>query len=89
MLHGLFSSYSESGLGSSVVVMCRLLIVVAFCVVEHRLQGAQASAVVACELSSCSSQALEHRLNSCGMGLVVLQQVGTSWTREQSCFPHG
>ena len=28
--------------------------------------GAQASAVVACELSSCGSQALEHRLSSCG-----------------------
>ena len=37
LLHGLFSSYSESGLGSSVVVMCRLLIVAAFLVVEHRL----------------------------------------------------
>ena len=29
--------------------------------------------------SCCSSWAIEHRLNSCG--LVVLQQVGSSWTR--------
>ena len=35
-------------------------------VVEHRLQGIQTSAVVARGLSSCGSQALEHRLNSCG-----------------------
>ena len=34
-------------------------------VVEHRLQGAQASVVVACGLSSCASRAVEHRLSSC------------------------
>ena len=33
---------------------------------EHRLQGMRASAVAACGLSSCSSQTLEHKLNSCG-----------------------
>ena len=30
----------------------------------------------------CSSWALEHRLNSCG--LVVLQHVGSSWTRDRT-----
>ena len=34
--------------------------------VEHRLQGAPAAGVAALRLGSCSSQALEHRLNSCG-----------------------
>ena len=37
-----------------------------FYCVEHRLQGSQASAVVACGLNSCRSQALKHRLSSCG-----------------------
>ena len=31
-----------------------------------RALGAQASVPVACRLSSCGSQALEHRLSSCG-----------------------
>ena len=31
-----------------------------------RALGARASVVVACRLSSCGSQALEHRLTSCG-----------------------
>ena len=35
-------------------------------IVEHRVQGVQASVVAACGLSSFGSQALEHRLNSCG-----------------------
>ena len=43
-----------------------LLIVLASLVLEHRLQGARASVVKACGLSSCGSQALEHRLSSCG-----------------------
>ena len=34
--------------------------------VEHRLWGSWASVAVALGLSSCRSQALEHRLNSCG-----------------------
>ena len=33
--------------------------------VEHRLQGTPASTVAAHGLSSCGSQALEHRLSSC------------------------
>ena len=34
---------------------------------EHRLWGERASVVVAYGLSSFGSQALEHRLNSCGI----------------------
>ena len=33
---------------------------------EHRLERAQPSVLVAHGLRSCGSQALEHRLNSCG-----------------------
>ena len=33
--------------------------------------GARTSVAVACWLSSCCSPAAEHRLRSCGMGLVV------------------
>ena len=35
--------------------------------------GAQASVVVACGLSSCGSQALEHRLSSCGARAQLLR----------------
>ena len=34
--------------------------------VEHRLQGTWASVATACGVSRCSSQALEHRLDSFG-----------------------
>ena len=54
-----FSSCSEWGL-------LGLLIVVTFLVAEHGLSGMWASVVAAHGLSSCGSQALEHRLNSCG-----------------------
>ena len=65
LLHpGFFSSYSEQGY--FLVAVPRLLIAVACLVVEHGLQGAQASAGVACGRSSCGPWALEHRLNSCG-----------------------
>ena len=37
-------------------------------IAEHDLRGIQALAVSACGLSSCSSRALEHRVNSCGAG---------------------
>ena len=39
---------------------------------EPRLEGAWASGLVACELSGCSSWALEHRPNSCGAGAQLL-----------------
>ena len=58
-----FSLVAASG-GYPVVVM-HGLIAVASLVAEHRLQGMWASVAVAGGLSSCSSQALEHRLNSC------------------------
>ena len=51
--------------GHSLVAMCRLLIVVAALVAEHGLQGARASGALAHGLKSCSSRAVEHRLNSC------------------------
>jgi len=47
-------------------VVRRLLIVVASLAAEHRLQGMYASAVVACGLRRCGSQALDYRLSSCG-----------------------
>ena len=66
-----FSSCGERGL--LFVAVCGLLIVVASLVVEPRLQGMQASVVVACELSSCGLRALEHRLGSCGTQAQLLR----------------
>ena len=43
-----------------------LLIAVASLCFGARAPGMQASVVVALGLSSCGSQALEHRLSSCG-----------------------
>ena len=39
---------------------------VASLVAEHRLQGTRVSVLAARGLRSCGSQALKHRLNSCG-----------------------
>ena len=50
------SLVAESG-GYSPIVVCSLLNAVAALVVEHRLYTRS---------SSCGSQALEHRLRSCG-----------------------
>ena len=50
----------------SLAAVCRLLIAVASLVAKHRLKGTWASVVAAHGLSRCGSQALEHRLNSCG-----------------------
>ena len=52
--------------GYSLVAMCRLLIVLAFLVAKHRVQVTWASGVIARGLSSCSSRAVDHKLNSCG-----------------------
>ena len=41
----------------SLVVICELLIVVAFLVVEHGVKGTWASAFVAHELSNCGGEA--------------------------------
>ena len=54
MLHTGFSPDVTSW-GYSLIVVCRLLIVVASLVVEHRTG-----------FNSCSMWALEHRLSSCG-----------------------
>ena len=62
--------------GDSPVAMCGLLNAGAS-LVEHRLQGLQASAAAAGRLSSCSSLALELRY----LGLVAPRHVGSSWTR--------
>ena len=45
--------------------MVRGLLTAVVFLVEHRLWGMQASVAAACGLSSCVSQALEHRLSSC------------------------
>ena len=45
--------------------MCRLLIVVTSLVAEHRLYSMWVSVVAVLGLSSCGSQTLKHRLNSC------------------------
>ena len=51
LLHGFFSSCGKWGY--SIVAVPRLLFAVASFVAEHGLQGAWASVVVACGLSSC------------------------------------
>jgi len=60
---GFFSSCREWGLVSS--CGCGLLIAVASLVAEHWLWGPWASVVLARELSSCGSWALEHKLSGC------------------------
>ena len=60
-----FSLFSESR-GYFLVAVHRLLIVVASLIAERRLWGMWALAVAARGLISYSSQALEHRLRSCG-----------------------
>ena len=52
--------------GATLVSLRGLLVAAASLVAEHRLQGVQASVVVAHGLGSCGSRALEHRLNNCG-----------------------
>ena len=71
LLHRPFSRCSKRGLLSS----CRVwaLVTVAPPAAEHGLWGARASAVTARRLSSCSSQALEHRLSGCGSWALLLR----------------
>ena len=52
--------------GATLVSLRGLLVAAASLVAEHRLWGTQASVAEAHGLRSCSSQALEHRLNNCG-----------------------
>ena len=67
-----FSSCGEPGL--FFVVVCGLLIVVASLVLEHRLQGEQASAVVAHSLGSCGTRAqlLHSMWNLPGSGIETM-----------------
>ena len=51
--------------GNSLTVVHRLLIAASLAV-EHGLEGTWGSVAGVLGLSSCSFQALEHRLNSCG-----------------------
>ena len=60
-----FSLVEASG-GYYLAAVHRLLITVLSPVVQDRLYGAWASTAVARGLSSCSSQAREHRLTSYG-----------------------
>ena len=69
--------------GYSLVTVHKLLIVVASLVVEPGLQGVQTSVAVARGLCSCSSQALEHRLNSCGV--VASQHLESSRISNRTC----
>ena len=73
-----FSLFSESG-GYFLVAVHRLLIVVASCC-RAQAPGYVGLVVAARGLISCSSQALEHRLSSCGAQIYL--QVGSSWTRD-------
>ena len=61
-----FSLVAVNEGGSSPVVGRGLLIVVTSPGVKHGLQGEWNSVAVACGSNNCSSQVLEHRLNSCG-----------------------
>ena len=56
----------------SLAEMCGLLVTVASLAVEHGLQGIRVSVAAARGLSSCGSQGLEHRLNSCGIWAQLL-----------------
>ena len=58
-----FSLVGVSG-GLLFTAVCRRIAVA--CLAAHGLWNRQASVVAACRLSSCSSQALEHKLSSYG-----------------------
>ena len=79
LLRGLFSSCGEHG--AHFAVVHRLLIVLSCCGAQAlRHEGFR---VVACGLSSCTSWALEHRLNSCGIWLSCSVTCQSSWIRDQ------
>ena len=65
-----FSSCGEQG-PLFIVVHGLLIVVASRC--RARALGARASAVAACGLSSCVSQALERRLSSCGTWAQLLR----------------
>ena len=61
--------------GCSLAAGLRLLAAVASLVARHGLWGMWASGATACVLSSCSSWALEHRLNSGGTWAQLLNSM--------------
>ena len=65
MLGEAFILVAVSG-GSSPVVVGGLLTAVTSLAVEHQLWGARPSVAEECGLNRFGSQALEHRLGSCG-----------------------
>ena len=81
-----FSSCGEWGL--LFVAVRGLLIAVASLCFRAPALGTWASVVVTHGLSSCGSQALEHRLSNGWLtGLVAPRHVGSSWTRAQTRVP--
>ena len=74
LLHGLFCNRGDQGLLSS--WRCAALTFLWLLLLQS--VGSRA-----CGLRSCGFQALEHR-PPC-MGLLTLQHVGSSWTRDQTC----
>ena len=74
LLGGLFSTYGKQGLLSSCGV--RASHCTAF--------SGRRRDLVRAGFSSCGSWALEHRLSSCGSGLVALWHVGSSQTRNRT-----
>ena len=74
VLGGLFSSYGEQGLLPSCGVPAS----------HCSASSGRARAPVCAGFGSCGSWALEHRLSSCGSGLVALWHVGSSQTRNRT-----
>ena len=74
-LRGLFSSCSERGL--LWVVVCRLLIAVAYLVLEQGLSGVWASVAVALRLKSTGSVLWAHRF-SCSLAREIFQDQGSN-----------
>ena len=75
-------------MGFSPVAALRLLTATTSLAAEHGLYGAWASAVAACGLNSCGSQALEQTQKLRCMGLVALRLVGSSRIRGHTCVSH-
>ena len=73
-------SVVEASRGYSVVVVHGLLTVMTSLIVE---QGSRT-----CELRSCSSQALEHKVDLWCLGLIFPQHVRSSQIRSNPCLLH-
>ena len=80
VVHGFIKSrtWLTEWLNGNSFLRCLNWVFVAACklsLVEHRLSGMWTWVVVAYGLSSCGLWALEHRLNSCGTQLQLLQSM--------------